>query len=101
MLLIPCPWCGPRAQTEFHYGGDASLRRPALSTARTPADPALVDYVYLRDNPKGLHQEHWQHAAGCGQWLVVARDTRSHAILGSAPPGGDPLSPPGTDDPAA
>ena len=29
MLLIPCPWCGPRNQIEFTYGGDATVRRPA------------------------------------------------------------------------
>ena len=23
MLLIRCPWCGPRDETEFHYGGQA------------------------------------------------------------------------------
>lgn len=97
MLQIPCPWCGLRAQTEFRYGGDAQGHRPALDPLGTPADPALIDYVYHRDNPKGVHREHWQHVAGCRQWLVVARDTRSHAILGSAPPGGDPLSPPGAD----
>ncbi|MGZ8625813.1 MAG: sarcosine oxidase subunit delta, partial [Actinomycetota bacterium] len=23
MLLIPCPWCGPRDEVEFRYGGQA------------------------------------------------------------------------------
>jgi heterotetrameric sarcosine oxidase delta subunit len=81
MLLIPCPWCGSRAQVEFAYGGDA--------TARRPANGATVDahfaYVYLRDNPAGPHRELWQHSAGCRQWFVVERDTRTHRILGSAP----------------
>ena len=39
-----------------------------------------MDYVYLRDNPMGAHRELWYHAAGCHAWLVVTRDTRSHAI---------------------
>ena len=49
MLLIPCPWCGPRNQVEFTYGGDATVRRPA------PDAPARAwfDYVYVRDNPRG------------------------------------------------
>ncbi len=28
MLLIPCPNCGPRDETEFHYGGQAHVRLP-------------------------------------------------------------------------
>ena len=86
MLLIPCPWCGVRAQVEFTYGGDATVRRPAPDA---PAD-AWVAFVYLRDNPAGPHDELWQHSAGCRQWLRVRRDTRTHEILGSAPPG-DPV----------
>lgn len=94
MLLIPCPWCGPRPQTEFYYGGDASVARPALGSATVAGDPALVDYVYARDNPKGPHREYWQHTAGCRQWFVLIRDTHTHAILGSEKP--DPGSrPPG------
>jgi heterotetrameric sarcosine oxidase delta subunit len=79
MLLIPCPWCGPRAQVEFAYGGDATVRRPATGAT---AD-AQFAYVYLRDNPAGPHRELWQHSAGCRQWFVVERDTRTHRVLGS------------------
>jgi heterotetrameric sarcosine oxidase delta subunit len=80
MLLIPCPWCGPRNQIEFTYGGDATLRRPAdnVSIAEWFA------YVYLRDNPKGPHDELWLHSAGCRSWFKVRRDTRTHDILASA-----------------
>ena len=28
MLLIPCPWCGPRDETEFPCGGEAHIARP-------------------------------------------------------------------------
>ena len=28
MLLITCPWCGPRDETEFHYGGQAGRGLP-------------------------------------------------------------------------
>ena len=34
MLLIPCPWCGPRSQIEFTYGGDATSTRPTPRCAR-------------------------------------------------------------------
>ena len=84
MLLIPCPWCGPRSQVEFTYGGDATLRRP-------PVDAPEADwfrYVYLRDNPMGPHAEWWIHSSGCRRWFSVRRDTRTHEILDSAEPGG-------------
>ena len=83
MLLIPCPWCGPRAKTEFTYGGDGSVARPAPDAPMQ----AWVDFVFVRDNAAGPHTELWHHSAGCRQWFRVRRDTRTHAILGSAPPG--------------
>ena len=77
MLRIRCPVCGLRDETEFVYGGDATVCRPALAEA----DPEKwVDYVFLRDNPRGAHREYWHHAAACRQWLVVERDTMTHAI---------------------
>ena len=79
MLLIPCPWCGPRAQVEFTYGGDATVKRPA------PDAPiaAWVEFVYMRDNPKGRMHEYWHHGGGCRSWLVVERDTATHEIFSS------------------
>ena len=82
MLLIPCPWCGPRAQVEFTYGGDAAAKRPAPDAS----NEAWVNFVYLRDNPAGPHDELWFHGAGCRQWFRVRRDTRTHEILGSSSP---------------
>ena len=82
MLLIPCPWCGPRAQVEFTYGGDATVTRPAIDA---PAE-AWTAFVYRRGNPAGAHDELWFHGAGCRQWFRVRRDTRTHEILASAPP---------------
>ena len=81
MLRIRCPVCGLRDETEFSYGGDATVRRPA----HDEADPEKwVAYVFLRDNPRGAHREYWHHAHGCRQWLVVQRDTLTHAIGGVA-----------------
>lgn len=83
MLLIPCPWCGPRAQSEFTYGGDATVQRPDADAA----EAEWVAFVYLRDNRSGPHDELWHHSAGCRQWFHVRRDTRTHAIASSARPG--------------
>jgi heterotetrameric sarcosine oxidase delta subunit len=81
MLLIPCPWCGSRNQIEFTYGGDATLARPSPDAP----EAAWVDYVYLRDNICGAHDELWYHGAGCRCWFKVRRNTRTHDILASAP----------------
>ena len=79
MILIHCPWCGSRPQIEFTYGGDANLERPAdpLGASREAWDV----YVYERDNPKGEHDELWQHTAGCRAWLKVRRNTVTHEVL--------------------
>jgi heterotetrameric sarcosine oxidase delta subunit len=81
MLLIPCPFCGPRDHVEFSYGGDATVTRPDPSAP----DAAWIDYIYLRDNPKGPHLEYWQHHAGCRAWLKVRRDTVTHEISTTTP----------------
>ena len=76
-MRIDCPCCGLRESGEFSYLGDASLHRPD-GMAASPA--AMLDYVYLRDNPAGPHRELWYHGAGCRSWLVVTRDTRNHEV---------------------
>ena len=82
MLLIHCPWCGARDQVEFTYAGDATVRRPAHDAGEAP----FVEYVYLRDNPRGPHRELWQHTGGCRRFVVVERNTLTHEIMGTAPP---------------
>ena len=86
MLLLVCPWCGPRAQSEFTYGGDATIERPADPQAVSQRE--WLDYVYLRENPRGPHLEWWHHSSGCRRWFKVRRNTWTHEVLGSAPPGG-------------
>jgi sarcosine oxidase subunit delta len=75
-MRIPCPFCGPRDSAEFSTVGSAPPPRPA---ADAPFE-AWHDYLHLRDNPAGLHEELWQHVQGCRQWLRVMRDTRTHAV---------------------
>ncbi|HQS68560.1 MAG: sarcosine oxidase subunit delta [Novosphingobium sp. 28-62-57] len=78
-MHIPCPHCGPRDSSEFVYRGDATPRRPAEVEAE-----AVYAYVYLRDNPAGMIREHWYHAQGCRNWIVVTRNTVTHEIAESA-----------------
>ena len=75
-MRIPCPFCGERDSSEFVYRGDAAPRRP-------DDDADFADYVYLRDNAAGPMREYWYHAQGCRTWIVVTRDTRTHAVAGA------------------
>ncbi len=87
-MRIDCPYCGERDAHEFAYLGDASVERP--DPARPDAAEAFYEYVYLRDNPAGQFRELWHHAAGCHSWVVVTRDTRTHAISKVTLVGEDP-----------
>lgn len=78
MLLIPCPYCGPRNETEFTYGGQAGIAYPADPDAMTDAE--WVEYLFLRGNPKGRWRERWVHAAGCRRWFDLERDTLTNEI---------------------
>ena len=79
MLLITCPHCGPREESEFACGGEAHIARPLIENSITDAE--FADYLFLRDNPKGMFLERWRHTAGCRRWFNVARDTVSHDII--------------------
>jgi sarcosine oxidase, subunit delta len=86
MMLITCPWCGPRDETEFHYGGEAHLAYPTDPHALSDAEWA--DYVFTRPNPKGRFTERWSHSAGCRRWFNVVRDTVTHEISAAGAGGG-------------
>jgi heterotetrameric sarcosine oxidase delta subunit len=81
MLRIECPFCGVRDQVEFHFGGEASVVRPPVP--QSASDAEWADYLFYRDNIKGLHRERWVHSFGCRQWFIVERDTLTHDIRGS------------------
>ncbi|WP_345814545.1 sarcosine oxidase subunit delta [Paraburkholderia sp. PREW-6R] len=78
MLLIECPWCGPRAETEFSCGGEADIARPLDSEHLT--DREWGDYLFMRKNPRGVHREQWLHTQGCRRWFKAQRDTVSYEI---------------------
>lgn len=77
MLRINCPWCGVRDHEEFGYFGDASKVYPELGPEQREA---WFEAVFMRDNPRGMQREFWQHVGGCRRWLVLERDTLSHDI---------------------
>ncbi|NMG41457.1 sarcosine oxidase subunit delta [Chelativorans sp. ZYF759] len=81
-MLMPHPLLGLRDAREFSYLGDARLLdRPDPNAP--DAEAAFCDYVFLRDNPAGVHRELWFHEQGDRSWLVVTRDTVTHEVLGA------------------
>ena len=76
MILLPCPYCGPRNASEFRYVGEVSER----------PDPNETDvedwrvFLYARDNPAGWTTETWFHSAGCRQHLVAERHTTTNEV---------------------
>lgn len=83
-MRIRCPFCGEREPGEFAYRGDATPKRPAMvapdAAAGAGMEDLFYDYVYLRDNVAGDMSEYWYHGGGCRSWLVVERNTLTHAI---------------------
>ncbi|ANN79989.1 sarcosine oxidase subunit delta [Bordetella flabilis] len=90
MLLIECPWCGPRAEIEFSCGGEANIRRPAPSAEVT--DSVWADYLFMRKNPRGPGEEQWLHAQGCRRWFKLERDTVTYEILRTSRFGSGPAA---------
>jgi len=77
MLQIPCPYCGVRDEDEFRWGGQSHVTRPGLDCD----DATWAEYLFNRENPKGVHYERWLHVFGCGRWFNLARHTMTHEIL--------------------
>ena len=82
MILLPCPYCGPRNASEFRYVGEVSERPDPNETGveqwRT--------FLYSRDNPAGWTTETWFHSAGCRQHLVTERHTMTNEVRTSRLP---------------
>jgi sarcosine oxidase subunit delta len=89
MLLFSCPNCGPRNESEFHYGGQAHVAYPEQPGELS--DREWAEYLFFRENTKGLFAERWVHSAGCRKWFNMVRDTVSYDIkavygMGERPP---------------
>ncbi|MBE8157838.1 MAG: sarcosine oxidase subunit delta [Betaproteobacteria bacterium] len=87
MLLIECPWCGAREQTEFSHHGEAHIVRPAAPDSLS--DEEWAAYLFSRKNPKGVHYERWMHVFGCRRYFHMARNTVSGEIYGVYPMEGE------------
>ena len=73
MLLIHCPYCGPRPEIEVRGGGEAHIARASDPAQLT--DAQWAEFLFFRTNPKGRHAERWLHIHGCQRWFNAVRDT--------------------------
>ena len=85
MLLIECPWCGERDQTEFTCHSEAHIARPL--EPHNLSEEEWGDHVFFRTNPKGIHYERWVHTHGCRRWFNAVRNTVTDQFLGTYKPG--------------
>jgi sarcosine oxidase subunit delta len=75
MLVIVCPYCGPRNDAEFTYQGER-VSRPSVDT-----DPATWRrYLHTKRNAAGWQTESWFHVSGCRRFLEVERNTVTNEI---------------------
>ena len=82
MLILTCPYCGIEAdETELTPGGEAHLTRYGPGSS----EDEFHDYLFARENPRGVHFERWRHSAGCGKWFHAVRCTRTLEVFGTYP----------------
>jgi len=79
MLLIKCPYCGPRDEIEFTCGGEAHIKRPLQPDELS--DEEWADYLFMRKNIRGRQHEQWVHSGGCRRWFNVERDSVDYRII--------------------
>lgn len=79
MQFFPCPFCGLRSESEFHFGGDYGNVRPEGPEVTAQS---WSDYLHFRDNPKGKASEIWMHMT-CGEIFRMDRDTITHEVTAS------------------
>lgn len=90
MFVINCPNCGRRGVTEFRWGGELSTRN---DSRKPQAEAPSPEPLYLRENALGVIREWWYHRAGCGEWLIAHRHTKTNEVTATyffgEGPGGD------------
>jgi heterotetrameric sarcosine oxidase delta subunit len=82
MLMVPCPWCGPRNSSDLRYVGESRPRPEPGSATRE----AWRRYLYVKNNPAGWTTETWYCRSGCRRYFVVERHTVTNEIRTSRLP---------------
>jgi sarcosine oxidase subunit delta len=75
MKIMTCPVNGPRAISEFSYGGEfRSMPEPDAAS-----DRAWTDYLFNRNSLPCVKFEWWCHTPS-NTWFIAERDTGSDTI---------------------
>ena len=82
MQRFPCPFCGPRPETEFHFAVEAGHVRP--EPAEQVSDAQWATYLFAARSPKGATREVWLHLT-CGEYFVMTRDSVSRVVTDAEP----------------
>ncbi|MEM7095958.1 MAG: sarcosine oxidase subunit delta [Actinomycetota bacterium] len=83
MLLVPCPYCGPRNASDLRHVGESHVR-PDPNTA-TPEE--WRTYLYLRDNAADWTTETWYGTRCCRKYFKVERNTATNEFRNPPMPG--------------
>lgn len=75
MKLMTCPVNGPRAISEFAYGGEVR----EMPDPDTASDAVWTDYVFNRNGAPGVKKEWWCHTPS-GVWFIAERDTHTDTV---------------------
>jgi heterotetrameric sarcosine oxidase delta subunit len=81
VILLQCPYCGPRNASEFRYVGEVSERPDPNETG----GDEWRAYLYARNNPADWTTETWYHSAGCRKHFVAERHTVTNEVRASQP----------------
>ena len=69
MLILPCPFCGQRDESEFVNAGPTKPSRPDANVS----DAEWVDWLTVPENPIGYVEE--KMVARKGLWQMVYNQT--------------------------
>lgn len=79
MLLIVCPFCGPRNSDEYSYLGEEQDRPGHHAPGPWRA------YLYENANVADWQTERWFHVNGCRRYIDVERHTVTNEIRSTEP----------------
>ena len=68
MLLVPCPWCAPRPEVEFRYGGQAGIEYPRIPTRSTTPAGSSTSSCAITRRARSANAGSTRPVAGAGSW---------------------------------
>ncbi len=92
MLQIECPWCGKRDQTEFSYGGEAHIDRPAQPAALQARSRARARGVQPGPRPARVRRDGSPPRSGSSYERPSGLESNPPGVVGIGVPPRNPLA---------